>query len=58
MIVDIFFKNKPMPQETLTFKPMAYQSSKAKPEKQVHNPTTPENLAKAIVQDVKIKHQK
>ena len=52
------FANRHMRKNTLTFKPMAYQSSKAKLEKKVHIPTTVEYLAKAIVQDMKIKHQK
>ena len=44
------------PRKTLVLKPTDYQPSKAEQEKKVHIKTTPENLAKAMVQDVKIKH--
>ncbi len=48
---DILMKNR-----TLTLKSTDYQPSKAELEKKVRIKTTPENLAKAMVQDVKIKH--
>ena len=41
---------------TFTLKPTDYQPSKAELDKKVRIKTTPENLAKAMVQDVKIKH--
>ena len=46
------------PRKTLSVQPTDYQPSKAELEKKVHIKTTPENLAKAMVQDVKIKHSK
>ncbi len=45
-----------MKQKTITLKPNDYQPSKAEQEKKIRIKTTPENLAKAMVQDVKIKH--
>ena len=45
-----------MKQKTITLKPTDYQPSKAEQEKKIRIKTTPENLAKAMVQDVKIKH--
>lgn len=44
--------------KTITLKPNEYQPSKAEMEKKFRIPTTPANLAKAMVQDVKIKHSK
>ena len=42
--------------KTLTLESTGYQPSKAELDNKVHIKTTPENLAKAMVQDVKIKH--
>ena len=42
---DILMKNR-----TITLKPTDYQRSKAELEKKVRTKTTPENLAKAMVQ--------
>ena len=42
--------------KTLTLQPTNYQPRKAEQEKKVRIKTTPENLAKVMVQDVKIKH--
>ncbi len=44
------------PRKTITLQPTDYQPSKAELEKKVRIKTTPENLAKAMVQDVIIKH--
>ena len=46
----------PKPRKTLNLQPTDYQPSKAEQEKKVRINTTPEKLAKAMVQDVKIKH--
>ena len=45
-----------MPKKTITIQPTDYQPSKAELDKKVRIKTTPDNLAKAMVQDVKIKH--
>ncbi len=47
-----------MKKRTLKIKSTDYQSSKIELKNKIYIPTTPENLAKAIVQDMKIKHQK
>ena len=44
--------------KTLTLKPDSYQPSKAELEKNIRIRTTPEILAKAMVQEVKIKRTK
>ena len=42
--------------KTITIQPTDYQPSKAKLVRKVRIKTTPDNLAKAIMQDVNIKH--
>ncbi len=42
--------------KTLTLESTDYQPSKSELDKKVRINATPENLAKAMVQDVKIKH--
>ena len=41
----------------LKVKPFEYQPSKAELEEEIHIPTTPENLLRAVVRDVKVVHE-
>ena len=44
------------PRKTLTLQPTDYQPNKTELEKKIRFKTTPENLTKAILQDVIIKY--
>ena len=43
--------------KTIKLKPTSYQPSKAEMREEFRISTTPKNLAKALVKDVKIKHE-